>query len=271
MAPPKNSLATAPLTEPLTPLQGHGLFFDRDKDGILTIPDTFWGLRAVGFTLLPSFVGAIILHGAFSFPTTKTGFPDPFLRIHVDRLHRAVHGSDSKTYSHKGDFDTDRFEDIFRDWTLPPHDSIGLFEIIYMVLGNSDICDLFGFLTAMFEWVGIWMLLWPPTGRLTKEEVKGVFDGSTFRDLAQKNSEKPPDYFFFLPCFLRLWFWLPLISYILNQFRLSFNQIVDANTFRTPEPIEMESIERPLESRDAEGYDTGEVRLGAEVRSGVPR
>jgi len=41
MAPPKDSLSTAPLTPPLTGLQAHLAFFDRDGDGVLWPLDTW--------------------------------------------------------------------------------------------------------------------------------------------------------------------------------------------------------------------------------------
>jgi hypothetical protein len=40
--------------------------------------------------------------------------------------------------------------------------------------------DPFGWSAATLEWLATYLLLWPEDGRMKKEEVYGVYDGSAF-------------------------------------------------------------------------------------------
>ncbi len=62
--------------------------------------DTFAGLRRLGFNLALSAAAAVLIRGAMP-PATANGRgfplnPARFLRIYVDDIHLAKHGSDSK-------------------------------------------------------------------------------------------------------------------------------------------------------------------------------
>ena len=62
--------------------------------------DTFTGFRRLGFGLALSAAAAALIHGAMS-PATANGRgfplnPARFLRIYVDDIHLAKHGSDSE-------------------------------------------------------------------------------------------------------------------------------------------------------------------------------
>lgn len=113
-----------------TVLQAHAAFFDFDKDGILSLSDTFKGMRATGFNIFLAALGAAIIHASFSLPTTppvevrlpafltssrgrgdrehqenapppplfSLRLPDPFLRVFISNVHKGKHGSDSGTH-----------------------------------------------------------------------------------------------------------------------------------------------------------------------------
>lgn len=53
------------------------------------------GFYKLGFGFILSLASAVIIHGAFSYPTLRGLFPDPFFRIYIDKIHRDKHGSDS--------------------------------------------------------------------------------------------------------------------------------------------------------------------------------
>lgn len=113
-------------------LQAHAAFFDFDGDGILSLSDTFKGMRATGFNVVLAALGTAIIHASFSLPTTphvevrlpwflnfsrrrgtQSGqrqnpplfslrLPDPFLRVFISNVHKGKHGSDSGTYDTEG-------------------------------------------------------------------------------------------------------------------------------------------------------------------------
>ena len=102
-----------------TVLQAHAAFFDADKDGVLSLSDTYKGMRSTGFGRVLAAVGTLVIHGSFSFPTSppvevrlpaflggrnrrdplfSLRLPDPFLRVFISNVHKGKHGSDSGTY-----------------------------------------------------------------------------------------------------------------------------------------------------------------------------
>jgi hypothetical protein len=56
-------------------------------------------------------------------------------------MHRAKHGSDSEVYTQTGDYDNDRFNEIFRMYTKAPHTHIQWSEVLHMMHGNLDPFD----------------------------------------------------------------------------------------------------------------------------------
>ena len=51
-------------------LQAHAAFFDFDGDGVLSLSDTYKGMRSTGFNVLLAALGTAIIHASFSLPTT---------------------------------------------------------------------------------------------------------------------------------------------------------------------------------------------------------
>jgi len=54
---------------------------------------------------------------------------------------QAVHGSDSRSYSKRGEIDDARLAEIFETYTDPPHDSINVRQMIRFMKGNAGPFD----------------------------------------------------------------------------------------------------------------------------------
>ncbi|KAG9223447.1 hypothetical protein PLEOSDRAFT_1095851 [Pleurotus ostreatus PC15] len=169
-----------------TPLEKHTAFFDTDGDGIIWPLDTFAGCRAIGFNLLTAALSAIIIHSGLSWATMR--FPDPLFRLRVDKMEKAMHGSDSTSYTAQGDFDETRFDHTFELYTQPPHTSMSFGEVITMLNGQRNAYDFFGSFAALFEWLAMYLLLWPADGLMKKEDIRAIYDGSLFYTLAQSQN-----------------------------------------------------------------------------------
>ncbi|KIJ26216.1 hypothetical protein M422DRAFT_209552 [Sphaerobolus stellatus SS14] len=190
MAPPKDAKSSASLSPPNTALQGHVAFFDTDNDGIIWPLDTYHGFRAIGFGVFLSFLSMLVIHFGFSYATCSSWIPDPFFRLYNKNMHRAVHGSDSRSYTHRGELDEARFDEIFNTYTYPPNNNITFKQGVRMIRGNANPFDPFGWFAAIFEWGATYILLGSP---VLKEDVKGLMDGSLFYKLAaqkEKNAKK---------------------------------------------------------------------------------
>ncbi|KAF8349281.1 Caleosin [Amanita rubescens] len=173
-----------------TALQSHVAFFDRDKDGIIWPSDTYIGFRRLGFGIIISLLAVILIHSSFSYPTYGTLLPDPFFRLRIRNIHRGKHGSDTASYTSVGSWDEKRFEHIFDMYSSPPHTHISFWQGIRMVYGNRDVFDPFGWVAAVFEWGTTYIMLWPVDGKVKKEDVKAVYDGSIFYSIAAKREAR---------------------------------------------------------------------------------
>ncbi|KAG2023904.1 calcium binding protein Caleosin [Coprinopsis cinerea AmutBmut pab1-1] len=163
-----------------TPLQGHVAFFDRDGDGIIWPWDTYNGFRDIKFGVALSLLAMCIVHFGFSYMTMGSWIPDPFFRLKIKYMHRAKHGSDSEVYTGIGEYDDNRFNYMFDMYTQPPHAYMTFPEAMYMVRANMNPWDFFGWFAAIFEWTATYIMLWPADGKMGREDIKGVYNGSIF-------------------------------------------------------------------------------------------
>ncbi|KAF5339345.1 hypothetical protein D9611_009853 [Ephemerocybe angulata] len=185
MVAPKDAVASAPGTgfdpeRKNTPMQGHVAYFDRDGDGIIWPIDTYRGMRDIKFGIALSLLAMVLIHAGLSYMTMGSWIPDPFFRLKIKDMHRAKHGSDSEAYTQIGEFDDARFNYMFNMYTKKPHTHMTLKEMARMIHGNMDPWDFFGWTAACLEWLATYIMLWPADGRMPKEELKGVYNGSTF-------------------------------------------------------------------------------------------
>ncbi|PPE00878.1 hypothetical protein GOBAR_DD02106 [Gossypium barbadense] len=130
-------------------LQQHASFFDQDKDGIVYPRDTYRGMRNLGFGRFESFLAAIVINVAFSYWTLPGWLPNLHFPIYIDRIHKCKHGSDSSTY------DTE--------------------ELVCRIISKG-------------EWIVLYRLAKDENGYLSKEAVRGCFDGSLFEYVAKMNN-----------------------------------------------------------------------------------
>ncbi|CAD6498819.1 BgTH12-04477 [Blumeria graminis f. sp. triticale] len=172
-----------------TVLQQHVAFFDTDNDGVIWPLDTFYNFRRLDFNLFLSIFSMFVIHFAFSYPTLPGYFPDPFFRIYVKRIHRDKHGSDSGSYDAEGRFEPQKFEDIFAKYATGDKQGITFGQIIQYIRGQRVVADPFGWFAAVFEWTATYILLWPADGRMMKEDIRRVYDGSIFYEIASHRSK----------------------------------------------------------------------------------
>ncbi|EFY86741.1 caleosin domain containing protein [Metarhizium acridum CQMa 102] len=168
-------------------LQQHCDFFDEDQDGIIWPRDTFTGFYALGFNVALCLLAVLVIHGNFSYPTVSGILPDPFFRIYLENIHKDKHGSDSGTYDTEGRFVPQKFEDMFAKYSNG-QDFMTISSIIHLLNGQRLIADPVGLGGAFFEWLATYIMLWPEDGKLKKEDVRRVYDGSIFPILANRRA-----------------------------------------------------------------------------------
>lgn len=80
----------------------------------------------------------------------RSWIQDPFFRIHIDKIHKTKHGSDSGSYDTEGRFIPQKFEDAFSKYANGK-DHMTWPDIKSMMKGQRLLMDPFGWSAAFFE------------------------------------------------------------------------------------------------------------------------
>ena len=139
-------------------LQQHIEFFDLNGDGVITVLGTFIGFRLLNCNLLFSIFAALFIHSGLSYATLPPNqwYPDPFMRIYTNNIHRGKHGCDSGTYDCEGRFRPQLFADFFTKYGQKMQDGSGDWgmtaeEAMRGVWGQRCFMDWFGLMAASVE------------------------------------------------------------------------------------------------------------------------
>ena len=100
---------SAPNSGSRTALQKHVDFFDTNHDGLITLSDTYLGLRRLGLGAARAAAFAGVINAALG--TSTSGAPS--LTVDTRRIHAGKHRSDTGVYDKKGRFSPVRFRRLF--------------------------------------------------------------------------------------------------------------------------------------------------------------
>ncbi|KAJ3531378.1 hypothetical protein NM208_g8905 [Fusarium decemcellulare] len=164
----------------LTVLQKHIQFWDRDNDGIIHPWDVYSGFRELGFGLFFA-IGSLLIPIFFSYPTRlgHSWLPDPLFRIYVKDIHKAKHGSDSGIYDFDGNFNPERFDQLFDRFDSFGVGGLTAEDLLNLWTKNRCAADPAGWSFAFMEWWTTWMLL-QKDGLVWKDDLRACYDGSLF-------------------------------------------------------------------------------------------
>lgn len=167
-------------------LQQHIAFFDRNKDGIIYPWETFAGFRAIGFNFLISFLGMVIINGVFSYATLESWIPSLLFPIYIKNIHKAKHGSDSEVYDTEGRFVPEKFEELFSKFSKTDRSRLRYDELYSLTSANKNAYDPFGWTAEKLEWGITYLLLKDKDGFVSKEQIRGMYDGSIFETIERQ-------------------------------------------------------------------------------------
>lgn len=173
---------------PLTMLQKHVLFWDRDCDGIIWPWQIYQGFRELGFNVIYS-IGSLLIPVFFSYPTRlgHSWVPDPFFRIYFDTGNKSKHGSDSGIYTFDGEFNEDRFNEMFDYFDVDGVGGLSADEMWALWKKNRCSWDPWGWCFAFMEWSTTWLLL-QKDGRVWKDDFRACYDGTIFWKISSERS-----------------------------------------------------------------------------------
>ncbi|PNH11858.1 Peroxygenase [Tetrabaena socialis] len=115
---------------------------------------------------------------------------DPRLLVRVRNAHRVVHGSNSKAWDRSGHFTAARFEALLSKYDRGGKGGLTLGEVLQMLRGQANLGDVVGIVASSAEWLLTWALLRDATGVLRREDIRGMYDGTAFYRLAERNGYK---------------------------------------------------------------------------------
>ncbi|KAL6300582.1 caleosin domain-containing protein, partial [Sparassis latifolia] len=156
-------------------------------DSIVWPLDTYRGFHDLGFNILLSVTAMFVIHASFSYATVPGYLPDPFFRLHLKNIHKAKHGSDSGIFDNEGRFIPQKFEDFFSKYA-DGKDGLTMEDVLKALKGQRLLMDFTGWIGAFFEWLSIYIFLWPEDGMMKKEDIRRVLDGSIFSEAASKRA-----------------------------------------------------------------------------------
>ena len=166
-----------------TALQKHVDFFDSNRDGRITLEETYSGLRRLGVGVLRSATFASVINGALG-PTTSRALT---ASIDTTRIHLARHGSDTGVYDKRGRFSPRRFRALFKRHDADGDGALGARELAHMFSRNRT--DFFGHLGSRVEFSLLLELAGEKRGGrrvLTRERLEHFYNGSLFYTLARE-------------------------------------------------------------------------------------
>ncbi|KAL2611691.1 hypothetical protein R1flu_023383 [Riccia fluitans] len=171
-------------------LQQHVAFFDRNGDGVVYPSETYAGFRVLGFNPVTSFISAFAINAALSYTTLKGWFPNPLLPVYIDRIHKSKHGSDTGVYDTEGRFVPAKFEEIWTKYAKTRPDKMNKDDLSEMQKSLRVAFDPFGWLANKVEWNIAFTLGKDEEGFISKEVVRGIYDGSYFESVEKSRTNK---------------------------------------------------------------------------------
>lgn len=172
-----------------TVLEQHCFFFDRDNDGVIWPTDTWATCRDFGWGIRLSLFFTCFLHLVQSWGTVPWFFliPDPLFRVWIHNIHMNKHGSSTLAFDNEGRFRPQFFDEFFARNDKEGKGGLTFWEGYHGLRRIRFAWDIFGQISAFFEWGMTYVLLWPEDGVVRKEDARRVLDGSIFHEMTMQH------------------------------------------------------------------------------------
>uniref|UniRef100_A0A0D9WNY0 EF-hand domain-containing protein n=1 Tax=Leersia perrieri TaxID=77586 RepID=A0A0D9WNY0_9ORYZ len=170
----------------MTALQKHVSFFDRNKDGIITPSETIEGVVAIGCDIAFARDFAARVHAILGPKTSPVDVPLPHLSIYNEYIYKGMHGSDTGALDANGRFVPSKFKEIFSKHAKTKPYALTHLEVKELILANRDPNDPQSWVAPIKEWGLIYDLAHDKNGYLSKDSVRGIYDGNVFVKLEEE-------------------------------------------------------------------------------------
>ena len=119
-----------------TALQKHADFFDGNGNNVVTVPETYDGLRRLGIDPVRSSAFAVAINLGLG-RSTGAAWYEPY-NVYLETIEKGKHSSDTDIYDDGGAFDTSRFEEIWAKYDLNKNNEISESELDKLYAGQYE-------------------------------------------------------------------------------------------------------------------------------------
>ncbi|CAN9083640.1 unnamed protein product [Alternaria alternata] len=155
----------------------------------IAISHPYERFRKLGFNIALCLWAAVTMAACSSYSTQKSFLPHPLFAIYLDNVNRNRHGSTTGAYDLDAELDTRRFDAIFEKYAKGK-DYLTWRTMYDVWAGQCCANDFFGWFAGGLEWIAMYILLWPQDGRMHRDDIRGVYDGSIFWKIAEARARK---------------------------------------------------------------------------------
>ncbi|KAI1460126.1 Caleosin related protein-domain-containing protein [Annulohypoxylon moriforme] len=177
--------------EPTYILRKNAEYFDVDQDGVIWPKDMYSGCRKLGWGILSSSFAMFALHLIFSYPTCSGYIPDSYSRIYYNNTHRGGFGSYRTTYDEKGRPRRNRAcESILTKYDKSNQGGLTFRDLVHFWNEQRAEYNIYGWNIAVFEWLALYLFLWPRNGIMRSEDIRAAFNGTLLYKKAEERHLK---------------------------------------------------------------------------------
>ncbi|GAQ91652.1 Caleosin [Klebsormidium nitens] len=189
-------------------LQQHVEYFDRNRDGVISLPETFESLNRLGFNWWGNFYRAPFINWGLTMGLYVKGFPplslsslispafwnhllsfDFQLRVPIQTIHQTIHPSDSGVYDKNGQFNEAKFERLM-SFDKAGKGGINRCEMTRFIKANNNPPDVPGNIGSKFEWFNVFEILHDDKGVMSREKLLKMYNGSVFEEIERAVAAK---------------------------------------------------------------------------------
>lgn len=174
------------LGKPVNSLQSHVSFFDRNGDGVITMPETFESLLLLNYSFLGALVVTFLNHFMFSYNSCESWIPDFRLPIYVKNIRKCKHGSDSGVFGCNGEIKMDVFEKVIKPYSKDG--CISFLDGWKMTNDFRQSFDIVGWIFSKLNWLFLFFLV-AKNGKVSVDDVYDSLTGTLFHRLAEENKK----------------------------------------------------------------------------------
>jgi peroxygenase len=175
---------------PLPALQKHVMFFDEDRDGLITVGESAARLQKLGFGWVKSWTMAVVIHAGLAARTSGKWYS---LDIVVANIHHAMHSSDTGVFDELGRFDQRAFDRIFNEFDTDHGGELDEIEMDKMTDANYE--RIGGHIVSKTEFSVLLGLAADVEVNMDGEKVRGIsrkrlrdfYDGILFFEIANEH------------------------------------------------------------------------------------